>query len=90
MGRPDAGSTVERQVRAHIPLAANGRFYCPCDDEIVTVDSRNGFILWSKQVPGFNRFNMMRDGGNMVCDDDGLYVALSSQCLALDGESGAP
>ncbi|HWB06579.1 MAG TPA: LamG-like jellyroll fold domain-containing protein [Verrucomicrobiales bacterium] len=89
VGRPDAGSNVERQVRAHIPLAANGRFYCPCDDEIVTVDSRNGFILWSKQMTGYNRFNMMRDGGNMVCDDNGLYVALAGQCLALNGETGA-
>ncbi len=88
VGRPDAGSNVERQVRAHIPLAAAGRFFCPCDDEIVAVESRNGFILWSKQLPGFNRFNMMRDGGNMVCDDQGLYVALQGKCHFLDGDTG--
>ena len=89
LGRPGGSFTIDRQVRAPAPLAANGRLYCQGHDRIVALESHNGAPIWSKKIAGLSRLNMIRDAGNMAADDDALFVAVGDECWRLDGDSGS-
>ncbi len=75
-------------MAAQAPLAANGRFYCQGIGRLMALDSRNGSVLWSKEIDDAQRFNMLRDAGTMCADDEAVWLALRKECWKLDGDTG--
>ena len=88
VGRPGEAMALDRHVRMPAPVAAGGRLYHQGANCIVSVDSYNGSIYWSLQIPHLRRVNMPRNAGNTCADDDAVYLAVGSNCLRIDGETG--
>ena len=89
IGRPGANFGIDRQVRMPAPVAKNGKLYHQGLNRIVAMDSYNGLILWSLEIPHLRRVNLPRDAGNACADDDYLYLAVQDTCWRLDGNTGA-
>jgi SAM-dependent methyltransferase len=85
---PGADAKVDRQVRAQSPISKNGRMVYRGFNRLITLDTYNGSIMWSLEVPGLNRFNIPRDSGWFCIDDDSVYVAVDDDCWQLDGDTG--
>ena len=85
---PGADSKVDRQVRGHSPVTKNGRMAYQGFNRIITLDTYNGSILWSLEIPGLNRFNIPRDSGWMCIDDESVYVAVDDDCWQLNANDG--
>ena len=88
IGRPGADFGVDRHVRMPAPVAKNGRLYHQGLNRIVAMDSFNGAILWSLEIPYLRLVNIGRDASNVCADDDYLYVAVKDKCWRLDGDTG--
>jgi outer membrane protein assembly factor BamB len=70
------------------PLSVNGRLYHQGFNRIIAMDSYNGAILWSLEVPDLLRVNTPRDSGPWCADEDDVYVAVADACWRLDGYTG--
>ncbi|MCE5278907.1 MAG: PQQ-binding-like beta-propeller repeat protein [Planctomycetaceae bacterium] len=88
VGRPGPRYQPDREPRKPAPLAAGGRLYAQGLRRIVTMDSHNGTILWSLEIPNMIRMNMPDDCGNWCADDQFLYVAVENTCWKIDGATG--
>ncbi|UCG55796.1 MAG: PQQ-binding-like beta-propeller repeat protein [Phycisphaerales bacterium] len=88
IGSPGADFGADRNPRMPAPVMANGRLYHQGLDRVLAMDSYNGAIYWSLEVPGSLRVNMPRDSGYVSADSDGLYVAVDDDCWFLDGDTG--
>ncbi|MCP4728854.1 MAG: LamG domain-containing protein [Roseibacillus sp.] len=88
IGRPGPEIVIDRAVRTQAPLATKGRFYCQGMGRILCLDSHNGSVLWTRDVSDLNRLNLIRDSGNMCADDDGLWLAVRTECWKLAGDHG--
>ncbi len=88
IGSPGADFGADRNPRMPPPVMANGRLYHQGLDRILAMDSHNGVIYWSLEIPGLLRVNAPRDGGYVCADRDGIYVAVDDDCWYLDGDSG--
>ena len=88
IGWPGADSGVDRNPRMPAPVAKNGRLFHQGLNRIMTIDSYNGAILWSLEIPLLRRVNMPRDAGNLCADDDYLFAAVDDDCWRLDGDTG--
>lgn len=88
VGKPGGSFTIDRGIRQGSPLAANGRFYTLGDQRVIAMDSHNGYVLWSKLIPGLARFNVIRDCSNLAADDDALYAATGGECWRINGDAG--
>ncbi len=88
IGKPGGAFTLDRGIRQASPLAANGRFYTLGEERVIALDSHNGYVLWSKLIPGLARFNVLRDCSNLAADDDALFAATGGECWRIDGDSG--
>jgi len=88
MGRPGPRYQVDRQGRGPGPLASNGRLFGQGMDRILALNSFNGTILWSLEIPGLSRYNVPRDCSNWCCDDDNLYLAVHDGCWRIDSATG--
>ena len=87
-GRPGPRPMLDRGARSPAPLSVNGRMYVQGDRRMFGMDSYNGTILWTLEIPGLRRTNVPRDCSNTVADDDHLYIALDDHCWQVDGQSG--
>ena len=87
-GLPGADSGLNRHSRMPPPVAANGRLYHQGFNRIMAIDSYNGAMLWSLEVPYLRRVNVLRDASNMCADDDAVYIAVKDKCWRLDGDTG--
>jgi hypothetical protein len=87
-GRPGPRPMLDRGARSPAPLSANGRMFVQGDRRMFGMDSYNGTILWTLEIPGLRRTNVPRDCSNTVADDDHLYIALDDHCWQVDGQSG--
>ncbi len=85
---PGADAKVDRQVRGHSPVTNNGRMVYRGFNRIITLDTYNGSILWSLEIPGLNRFNIPRDSGWICIDDDSVFVAVDDDCWQIDANTG--
>ncbi len=85
---PGADAKVDRQVRGHSPITNKGRMAFRGFNRIITLDTYNGSILWSLEIPGLNRFNIPRDSGWFCIDDDSVYLAVDDDCWKLDTQTG--
>ena len=85
---PGADAKVDRQIRGHSPVTKNGRMAYRGFNRIITLDTYNGSILWSLEIPGLKRFNLPRDSGWICMDDDSIYVAVDDDCWQLSANDG--
>ena len=88
LGQPGPGAMVDRSPRVPAPLAINGRLFVQGMDRVIALDSYNGAILWSLEIPGIMRFNMPRDSSNWCADSEHVFLAVRDQCWRLDASSG--
>ncbi|MFC4991763.1 LamG-like jellyroll fold domain-containing protein [Rubritalea tangerina] len=88
LGSPGPELAWDRQVAEQPPLAANGRFYCQGKGRILALDSHNGSILWTRELDDAQRFNMLRDAGNLTADDDAVWLSLRKEAWKMDGDTG--
>lgn len=88
LGRPGADFGIDRNPRMPAPLAVNGRLFHQGLNRLAALDSYNGAMLWSLEIPALRRVNMPRDAGNWCADPDQLYVAIKDRCWVIAAESG--
>ena len=88
IGSPGADFGADRNPRMPAPVMANGRLYHQGLDRVLSMDSYNGAIYWSLEIPKSLRVNMPRDSGYVSADADGLYIAVDDDCWFLDGDTG--
>jgi len=88
IGSPGADFGADRNPRMPAPAMANGRLYHQGLDRVLGMDSYNGAIFWSLEIPKSLRVNMPRDSGYVSADADGLYMAVDDDCWFLDGDTG--
>ena len=86
---PGADAKVDRQVRGQCPVTFNGRMVYRGFNRIITLDTYNGSILWSLEIPELKRFNVPRDSGWICIDDDSVYIAVDDDCWTLDANTGS-
>jgi len=88
LGAPGPELAWDRQTAEQPPLAMNGRFYCQGKDRILALDSHNGSVLWTKELKDAQRFNLLRDAGNLTADNDAVWLSLRKECWKMDGDTG--
>jgi len=88
IGRPGPRYQSDRSGRKPSPLATGGRLFLQGLDRIVAVDSYNGSILWSLEIPGFRRFNVPRDSSNWCADRDFVYAVVRDRVWQIDARNG--
>ena len=88
LGRPGSDSGIDRNPRMPAPVSSNGRLFHQGYNRIMAMDSYNGTMLWSLEIPALRRVNIPRDTGNMCADGDGLFLAVKNECWRLDGDTG--
>ncbi len=88
LSRPGPRFQADRNGRKTSPLVAGGKLFVQGLERIVAIDRANGSVLWSKEMPGFMRFNIPRDCSNWCTDGEFIYAADKKQCLKIDCDSG--
>jgi len=88
LGRPGPRHHADRMVRGASPLVSNGRLFCQGAGRLTALDIFNGVVLWSLGLPGLDRYNMPRDGGNYCADEDFIYLVHQRKCLKIDARTG--
>jgi ubiquinone/menaquinone biosynthesis C-methylase UbiE len=88
LGSPGADFGADRNPRMPSPVMAGATLYHTGLDRLIAVDSYNGFINWSLEIPGFMRVNTPRDGGYYCAQEDCIFTALDDDCLLIDSITG--
>ncbi|MGI9457928.1 MAG: PQQ-binding-like beta-propeller repeat protein, partial [Aeoliella sp.] len=88
IGRPGPRYQADRSGRKPPPLSTGGRVYLQGLYRIVAVDNHNGTVLWSVELPHFERMNMPRDCSNWCADEDHLFAAIRDRCWKIDAQTG--
>lgn len=88
LGKPGADFGIDRNPRMPAPLAVSGKLFHQGMNRMAALDSYNGTVLWSLEVPELRRVNLPRDAGNWCSDEDSLYVAVRDRCWIVDHNDG--
>ena len=88
VGRPGPRYQADRSGRKPSPLAIGGRLFLQGLNRIIAVDAFNGTIVWSLEIPGFERFNMPRDCSNWCGNRDYLFAAVRDECWKITTDTG--
>jgi outer membrane protein assembly factor BamB len=88
VGRPGPRYQADRSGRKPSPLAVAGRLFLQGLERIIALDSYNGSVLWSREIPGFIRFNVPRDSGNWCADRDHVFAVVGSEVWQLEAATG--
>ncbi|MEE8452884.1 MAG: PQQ-binding-like beta-propeller repeat protein [Thermoguttaceae bacterium] len=88
LGRPGPRAQADRNGRKPSPLAIGGRLFMQGLNRIIAIDAYNGTILWSLEIPDFERFNMPRDCSNWCADEDHLFAVVKDRCWQIDTGTG--
>ncbi|MBI9016019.1 MAG: PQQ-binding-like beta-propeller repeat protein [Phycisphaerae bacterium] len=88
MGYPGADFGLDRNPRMPAPLAVNGRLFHQGMNRIIALDSFNGSVLWSMELPTMRRVNMPRDACNWCANDDKLFIEAGGQCVTISQYHG--
>jgi outer membrane protein assembly factor BamB len=88
LGRPGADFGIDRNPRMPAPLAVNGRLFHQGMNRIIALDSYNGAVLWSLEIPALRRVNMPRDAANWCADPERLFVAIKDRCWVIAAGTG--
>jgi outer membrane protein assembly factor BamB len=70
------------------PLAVSGKLFHQGMNRMVALDSYNGTVLWSLEIPELQRVNLPRDASNWCTDRSSLYVAVRDRCWVIDHPTG--
>lgn len=87
-GRPGPAMMISRHWRGPAPLSIDGRLFVIGQFRITALDAYNGRHLWERDLPLAGRFPVSTEGGNAAVDREAIYVAVNSDCLRLDAETG--
>jgi outer membrane protein assembly factor BamB len=88
VGRPGPRYQADRSGRKPSPLAVGGRLFLQGLERIIALDSYNGSVVWSAEIPGFTRFNVPRDSGNWCADRDHVFAVVRDEVWQLDAATG--
>ncbi|MFT5095549.1 MAG: hypothetical protein ACI93T_004396, partial [Porticoccaceae bacterium] len=88
VGRPGPRYQADRSGRKPSPLAVGGRLFLQGLERIIALDSYNGSVLWSLEIPGFRRFNVPRDSGNWCADRDHVFAVVQDEVWQIDAATG--
>jgi len=88
LGSPGADFGIDRNPRMPAPLAVNGRLFHQGMNRIVALDSFNGSILWSLELPTMRRVNIPRDASNWCANGDKLFIEAGGKCLVVSQYDG--
>ena len=88
LGRPGPRYQADRSGRKTPPLSFGGRLFLEGLHRIVALDIYNGTVVWSLEVPGFERFNIPRDTANWCGDGDSLFAAVRDRCWRINTSDG--
>ena len=88
VGRPGPRYQADRSGRKPSPLSVAGRLFLQGLERIIALDSYNGSVLWSLEIPGFLRFNVPRDSGNWCADRDNVYAVVRDEVWQIDAATG--
>ncbi len=89
-GDPGPSAMINRHEAAGAPLSTNGKMFIQGVDSVMAYDAYNGNFLWEFANPGAQRTGVFnnRETHNLAASEDLLFVAVGSQCLALDTATG--
>ncbi len=88
LGRPGPRYQADRSGRKTPPISFGGRLFLEGLHRIVALDSYNGTVLWSLEIPHFERFNIPRDTANWCGEGDSLFAAVRDRCWRIDTTDG--
>ncbi|MBZ0257096.1 fibronectin type III domain-containing protein, partial [bacterium] len=88
IGRPGADFGIDRNPRMPAPLSINGRLFHQGMNRFAAIDSYNGAILWSMEIPNMRRVNVPRDSSNWCADADSLFVIVKDLTWRLRASDG--
>ena len=88
VGRPGPRYQADRSGRKPSPLSVGGRLFLQGLERIIALDSYNGSVLWSLEIPGFTRFNVPRDSGNWCADRDHVFAVVQDEVWQFDAATG--
>lgn len=88
MGRPGPRFQTDRSGRKPSPLAVDGKMFVQGRERVIAVDAYSGHVFWSKELPGFNRMNIIRDCSNWAADDDFIYTIINDNLIKINNENG--
>ena len=88
LGKPGPRAQADRNGRKPSPLSTRGRLFVQGLHRVIALDACNGTILWSREIPPLQRFNMPRDSSNWCADAESLYLAINGACWQLDAATG--
>ena len=87
-GDPGPREMIDRHHRNVAPLYKDGRVFVPGDGVVWAVDAYNGTINWRQDIPNSRRLGVFLDSGNMVVDDQNLFIAADDKCYGFDVATG--
>ena len=89
-GDPGPGKMINRHDGAVGPVSTNGRMFIQGTESLMAYDAYNGQFLWD-----FKNSKAIRTGvfqnhapGNLVANDNSVFMMLDSRCLQLDAATG--
>ena len=88
LGRPGPRAQPDRNGRKPSPLSTGGRLFVQGLNRMIALDAFNGTILWSKELPRLQRFNMPRDSSNWAADGSFVFTAMEGACWKWHADSG--
>ncbi len=87
-GKPGPARIVSRHLRTSAPVSVNGRLFITGENCVIAVDAYNGRELWSTDLPRVGIRGVSSIGGNLVADQDSVYLAMGGVCFRLDAATG--
>ncbi len=87
-GRPGANHMIDRHDRNTPPLYKGAMMYISGMNYLFGINAYNGTVVWEKKVPHSARAALPKNCGNMVADDNALYIANGNNCSAFKSETG--
>ncbi|MCP4454507.1 MAG: LamG domain-containing protein, partial [Planctomycetes bacterium] len=88
LGYPGADFGIDRNPRMPAPLAVNGRLFHQGMNRVIALDSFNGSVLWSLELPTMRRVNIPRDASNWCADEDTLFIEAGGKCMTVSQYEG--
>ncbi len=88
LGYPGADFGLDRNPRMPAPLAVNGRLFHQGMNRIIALDSFNGSVLWSLELPTMRRVNIPRDASNWCANENTLFIEAGGKCLTVSQYEG--
>ena len=89
-GDPGPGKMINRHDGAVGPVSTNGRMFIQGTESLMAYDAYNGQFLWEFENSKAIRTGVFQNHspGNLVANDNSVFMMLDSRCLQLDAATG--